>query len=140
MYNRVIRGLVPALLGIVLLAIPATHAAAQSDIAGLFAPWQNESRIEFLGDATIESAGHTHHDYSLRLDTYESQGRIELQHEHEINPTIGYQAFYLDINSNSPALPKRLFDGSFGFATPIAKVGDWLRRCRPVWDTRATSR
>src|SRR5438270_519817 len=68
----------------------------------------------------------THHDGSLRLDTYESQGRVELIHKYEINPTIGYSAFYLDINSNSPNLPRRLFGGSVGFATPIAKFGDWF--------------
>jgi hypothetical protein len=83
--------------------------------------------VEGRGDAVVQSSGHTQgSDFRLGLATYELSARVELMHEHEINPTVGFHAFYLDIRSTSPRLPSRLFNGSVGVASPIAKFGDWF--------------
>jgi len=60
------------------------------------------------------------------LGSYESQGRWELSDTYPINPSLGYDAFYLDINSKDPRLPKHLVDTSFAFGSPLAKYGDWF--------------
>ena len=116
-----------AIGALVSFAFPLSHASAQTDAGGLLSPWPTGLSMESETDAILENAGHVKEDGdSLRLGQYESQGRWKLIDTYKINPTIGYDAYYLDINSRDPRLPKHLVDASVGFATPLAKVGEWF--------------
>src|SRR4051812_9488801 len=73
---------------VVLTLCAASRARGQSDISGLFAPWHEGTRVEARGDAVVQCSGHTQgSDFRLGLATYELNARLELMHEHEINPT-----------------------------------------------------
>ena len=117
--------------GVVVLAavlLPAWRAVGQTDPGTLlFTPWTQGQAFQNNIDATVENDGHVKENgLGLRLDTYESQGRWRMEDAHQINPTLGYDVFWLDINSRDPRLPRHLMDSSIAFATPIASVGNWF--------------
>jgi len=79
--------------------------------------------LDLAGNAYFENAGHTKNaDDDFQLSLYESYGRWRLDASRKLNPTLGYRFLYLDLDNNSPVLPRRLVDQSIGFGTPFAQI------------------
>jgi hypothetical protein len=123
--RRIVIALTIGLGTIVWLSVAAQ---AQVSPSAMFQPFSTGLSFESTTDATFENAGHSQENgQSMRLDMYETQGRYEFTDAYAINPTFGWDAFYLDINPQDHALlPRRLVDTSVEFATPIAQYGKWF--------------
>lgn len=123
------RRLLPAFF-LAALALSAARAAGQpSDpLGGLLEPFPEKTDFESDSSAVVQNAGHTKgSDFGLRLSSVESAGRYQLINTYPVNPTVGYDLFYLNIDSPAPTLPRRLADVSVSFASPLAKLGeDWF--------------
>ena len=109
------------------VAVCATAAQAQTDQRLLFDEWHEGSRLELRAEArlyqgsTLSKSG-----TQASVRSYDSTGRVRLSTEHEINPSLGYDTYFLDTGNTGGILPRTLSDSSFAFATPLGNVGEWF--------------
>lgn len=108
-------------------ALCPSAALAQSGARLLLEPFPKEQAVDISADGYFLDNGHTQEadeDFSLRV--YESLGRVRLKPGDVASPRVGWEFLYLDLDTDDPSLPDQLVDQSVGFATPIAKSGDWV--------------
>ena len=108
----------------------AAGAIAQTDENLLLNPWEKSETIEARADGYLfPSASLSNQAGSLKLFEVESAGRLRFDLGYELNPTVGYDLTYLNLeqhrpNPSGPRLPHQLTDLSIGFGSPIVKIGD----------------
>lgn len=119
-------------LALLVMVLSAAPAKAQTGPQLLLKPWPDEARVEVRGEATFFGTAHGDSDdgEKVRLQIYESGGRAGLgSAEQPLN--VGYQFFYMNIDSSDVALPQRLTDQQFG-------VGFNLCECSDGWTASLT--
>jgi hypothetical protein len=109
-------------IGLVLFGILgwAGQSLAQSDPAPLLLPFDKNQNLELGGTDTIFSQGQLKGDDTpFQLRQYESEGRFRFTDVYPVNPAVGYNALFLDLDTPSEAVPRNLTDLSIGFASPL---------------------
>jgi hypothetical protein len=97
------------------------HAQTGPDL--LVRPWVDSDRFDSSTDALLENTGHTDSSTDIRLSIYHSEGRYRLFPDSVATPRFGYDATYLDIDTNDRSLPRHLENVQLGFAQPVARIG-----------------
>ena len=112
------------------LGFLASTAFAQTDESLLLTPWEKGKNIEARADAYIFPEAHLGNGAGS-LGFFESEifGRYRLDLGYEMNPSVGYDWTYLNLNQTSrsataPRLDRPLNDASIAIGSPITKVGD----------------
>jgi hypothetical protein len=102
----------------------------QTDPRLLVLPWDDAdhqavdtSTDAIFGTSLPEQEGP--HD-NVRIDEVRSYGRWRVLPDEKATPRIGYDALYIDINSADRRLPVHLFDGTIGFAQPVAEINKYF--------------
>jgi hypothetical protein len=116
---------------IVALILSASATAfAQTDENLLLTPWDKGQHLEaradgfFFPSAKIADGGG-----SLRMFETESYGRYRYDLGYQLNPSVGYNWTYLNLEQHrpspaAPVLPHQLTDLSIGVGSPITKIGE----------------
>lgn len=100
--------------------LTSTIASAQTDPAALLVPFPPSVNGQVQADALLENAGHVKKsDDDFRVSIYESQGRYQLTNQFRINPTIGYDARIINLNTKSNTVPGTLTDTGISFGSPL---------------------
>lgn len=100
-------------------------AAAQTDPSALFEPWEPHQLFNSETNLLIFDTGRLA-GKSAQLIEGESTGRWRLDQQHEINPTIGYDATWLQISNSAHIIPEHLTDLSLGIASPLGASDNWF--------------
>ncbi len=109
------------------LALFTLPAQGQTGPSLLFKPWAGEGRAEVSAQATIFDSGETDSggNDEIDLQIYESMGRFRLN-EAEASPfAVGYQLFYLNIDTSDAALPERLVDQQIAIGAELFTCDGW---------------
>ncbi len=111
----------------VLLLLITSEAGAQVGPALLFKPWEPNARIELDAQATLIGSGETDSaaDDDIDLQIYETQGRFKLNGEKASPFAIGYQLYYLNIDTDDTALPRRLVDQQIAIGAELFTCDGW---------------
>ena len=104
----------------------SASAQAQTGPDLLVKPWLPGEAVSTNTDALLEPSGTTGSGADERLSIYHSLGRWRLFPDSDATPRIGYEATYLDIDTNDHSLPRHLTSVELGFAQPVALVNDWF--------------
>lgn len=117
---------------VVVLAILAAgfHAVAQTDESLLLTPWTKGQTTEIQANGFVfPSASVADHGGSVKMFEIESFGRLRFDLGYQLNPTVGFDSTYLNIEqhnrrASAAILPHQLSDTSIGFGSPITRVGE----------------
>ncbi len=103
-----------------------TVVNAQTSAGLLIAPWQDDTYAEISAEAFIFNGGHTDSrtSDSVRLQLIEARGRAALS-PNDPHLRFGSELFYLNIDSDDPALPERLVDQSHAIGFGITQFDGW---------------
>jgi len=114
--------------GFFLLVLPVARTSAQTDPTLLVKPWDDGQAFDSSTEAVIESSAPTqeNHQFDVGLSSYHAVGRWRLFPDQQATPRLGYDISYFNINTADPALPKHLWDGTVGFAQPVAELSKWF--------------
>ena len=101
--------------------------SAQTGPTLLFKPWEPDSRLELSAQATFFNTGETDSGAADEVDLqiYESQGRFRLNDEKASPFAIGYQLYYLNIDTSDAALPERLVDQQIAIGAELFQCDGW---------------
>lgn len=105
-------------------------ALAQTDESILLSPWEKGQTFEGRADGLAFPTAKLGSDAGrLKLFESESSGRLRFDLGYDLNPTLGYDVTYLNLQQNhalptGPRLPRQLLDVSFGVGSPISKVSE----------------
>jgi hypothetical protein len=108
----------------------AWTAQGQTDENLLLNPWEKGQAVEARVDGYMfPSASLSERSGSLKLFEVESYGRYRYDLGYELNPTVGYDLTYLNLQQHHPdpsaaRLPRQLTDLSVGLGSPLTKIGD----------------
>jgi hypothetical protein len=117
----------PFVLLTLAVAFTPTRVHAQTGPQLLLEPFPKDLRLDMTADASVTAEGHAKGtDADLQIGIVEASGRFRLNPGDIASPRIGFGSRYMAIGSDLPSLPNDLYDLSIGFATPIAKVSDWI--------------
>lgn len=117
----------PLVLAVLFCALCPAASLAQTGARLLLETFPKERTLESVNDVNFMQGGHTtENEEPFRLSVYESWGKVRLQPGVFESPRVGWNFTYLELHSTDDALPERLVDQSVGFATPLAKTGDWV--------------
>lgn len=116
----------PASVGFFTVALAASAVFAQTGPELLFKPWDKGQLIEARGDAVWIGDGNLRDGSDFQLGFYETEGRARLFPDHRADPRFGYNVTYLDIDTNSAALPSNLVDTSVAFGMGLIDYNGWL--------------
>ena len=102
-------------------------ALAQTGPTLLFKPWESDSRVEVSAQATLFGSGETNSGAGddVDLQAYQSQGRYRLNEEKASPFAIGYQLYYLNIDTSDAALPERLVDQQIAIGAELFQCDGW---------------
>lgn len=115
------------LVACVWVLLAASFASAQTGPDLLVKPWLPGQYFQSYSDGLLQAAGHSDESNdTIRLSQFHTFGRYRVLPDSEATPRLGYDVSYLDIDTIDPALPKHLYDGTIGFAQPLAKVQKWF--------------
>ena len=115
---------IPAVL---IFSLAVSTAMAQTGPTLLFKPWNEGSRFEIDAQATIFNTGETDSgaDDEIDLQIYESSGRFRLNDEKASPFAVGYQFYYLNIDTSDAALPQRLVDQQVAIGAELFQCDGW---------------
>jgi hypothetical protein len=105
----------------------SARALAQTDPTLLINPWEHGQAFDTSTDAVLESSApnrETHDETGL--SSYHAFGRWRVLPDQEATPRFGYDLTYFDITTTDPALPRHLWNGTVGFAQPVADFNKWF--------------
>lgn len=107
--------------------ICAADAYSQVGPTLLFKPWEPDTRFEIGAQATVFNTGETDSGGSDEVDLqiYETQGRFRLNDEKASPFAIGYQLYYLNIDTADAALPERLVDQQISIGAELFQCDGW---------------
>jgi hypothetical protein len=112
---------------VIFLAIVARSAQAQTGVDLLVKTWGEGAAVETTSDGMLEAASHSKDDDErIRLSEYHLTGRWRIFPDQDATPRLGYDIQYFDLGTHDPALPRHLFNGTVGFAQPIAVYQKWI--------------
>ena len=109
------------------LSVMTSAAVAQTGPALLFKPWTEGSRFEFDGQVTLFNTGETDSvaEDEIDLQIYETSGRFRLNDEKASPFAVGYQLYYLNIDTSDAALPQRLVDQQIAIGAELFTCDGW---------------
>ncbi len=110
-----------AISGLSVLTLCSAVALGQSSPGPLLAPWlAADQKLELGATATYFERGHIEkQDTPFQLRQYEAAGRFRFRTDLLANPTVGFESLFLDLRTNSDAVPHNLSDVSIGAASPL---------------------
>jgi hypothetical protein len=114
---------------IVLVACSASVSLAQTDPNLLIKPWKSaQEEFDTSTEAVVEAANPSKEDHAddIQLSSYHFQGRWRLFPDQPATPRLGYDVLYFDVNTHDKALPRHLWDGTVGFAQPVAQINNYF--------------
>jgi hypothetical protein len=117
---------IAVVVSVVLTAALAGHSRAQTSASLLLKPWPTEQFVEAQADATFMERGVTDDGFDMRLNMYETYGRVRVIPGQLISPRIGYDFFAMDIDSEHPFIPNRLYDQSLAVGVAIWEYRGWV--------------
>jgi hypothetical protein len=114
-------------LGLLLVLFVNALVLAQTGPDLIVLPWEDGQAVQTSTDGLLNAQGHTREgDNDIRVSSYEAMGRWRLLPNNRATPRLGYDIQYWDIETSDPALPRKLWDMSIGFAQPVAEVNGWF--------------
>jgi hypothetical protein len=118
------------IFSVIILAVllPSSRSFGQTDPTLLVKPWEAGQAFDSSTDVVIEPSAPTqeNHQDDVGLSSYHAVGRWRVFPDAPATPRIGYDISYFNITTSDPALPKHLWDGTVGFAQPVAQVNNWF--------------
>jgi hypothetical protein len=115
-------------LPVIVLLFTSNRLLAQTDPDLLIKPWSTGQMFDTSTDAVLEAANPTsenHHD-DVQLSIYHAYGRWRVLPNVDATPRFGYDVTYVDLQTHDSALPRHLWNGTVGFAQPVAEVNKWF--------------
>lgn len=112
--------------------LSCTSARAQTGPGLLLEPFPKEQLIDASAGHLMLDDGHfKKSDQGVRLNFYESTGRVRVIPGSLISPRVGWDLEVIDVDLGSGPVaaedvPGQLTDHSIGVAFPVAKVQDWI--------------
>jgi hypothetical protein len=115
-------------LAVAIVFLLPSRGFAQTDPTLLVKPWQTGQAFDASVDAVIESSAPSreNHQNSIGLSSYQSTGRWRVLPDQKATPRLGYDVTYFNIAGGDPALPHHLWEGTVGFAQPVAEINNWF--------------
>lgn len=111
------------------LGMVATGSTAEaSSGAGLMlSPWQAEQQVELDADFFLQGKGDVRRSggESIRLNTFESTGRLRLDPTDRRSPAVGYDFYQLELSHDVGGLPERLSDQSVAVGFGLTEWEGW---------------
>ena len=105
-------------------------ALARYALSLLLAPWVKGNWIETNANTLIFPSGNLGANAgSVKMVEVEATGRYRYDLGYELNPSIGYDLTYLNLEQHhrdptGPRLPHQLTDISVGFGSPVTRIGE----------------
>ncbi|MBC8108327.1 MAG: hypothetical protein H7Z14_17205 [Anaerolineae bacterium] len=117
----------PVAVGFALAVLAGASASlAQTGPELLIKPWDNkEQLVEARADAIWLDDGKLREGGDFQLGFYETEGRARLLVGNRADPRFGYNVTYLDIDTDSGALPINLIDTSVAFGVGVLDYEGW---------------
>jgi hypothetical protein len=113
-------------LAATVIFLGAAVARAQTGPELLLKPFDNGTVVQGDGEVDIYAGDHTSNGDNIEPTIYETEGRARLLPGQRADPRIGFDANYMDLHTNDPALPPTLVDDSFGFGMGVGDFNGWL--------------
>src|SRR5215212_10227461 len=116
-----------ASVGITLAVLAgASMTFAQTGPELLIKPWDNkEQLVQARVDAIWLDDGKLREGGDFQLGFYETEGRARMFPGNRADPRFGYNVTYLDIDTDSGALPSKLVDTSVAFGVGVLDYEGW---------------
>lgn len=120
--------------GLVALASPA---AAQTGPSLMLDPFRTSDEFELnlnamlLADSQTDNLNGQGAAFDYRANIFDLSGRLRVVRADDPGfgralPRLGFATHYESLDSDDPALPEELFDGSVGFGMGVLSAGGWL--------------
>lgn len=115
-------------LTIILIALLAPGTFAQTGPDLLVKPWSEGQMFDTSTEAVLETANPTQENHAddVQMSIYQTVGSYRVLPNNEASPRFGYDLMYIDLQTHDAALPRHLWDGSIGFAQPVADFNKWF--------------
>lgn len=113
-----------AVLLSLLLTVPAL---AQTNIDLMLKPFAEKTPIDVNATTYVLSSGHTDNGNDYQLSIIDVAGRYRFAPRERYDPRIGFDATYLNFDTDNPAVPDGLFETSIavGLGVYEDKAGGW---------------
>jgi len=101
-------------------------SAYNSTLDNAMLEWTEGQNTQIFNDEFLETPSYLRNDSTpAEIGWSDTIGRVRLTDTGEYSPTVAFEAFYMNLNSHSPLLPRQLNDQSVAVGTPIGQFGDW---------------
>jgi hypothetical protein len=108
----------------------SARAFGQTDPRLLVLPWDDADHqaVDTSTEGIFGSSLPTQEDHrdDVRVSEIHSYGRWRLFPDSPATPRLGYDVLYYDIDTTDRRLPQHLFDGTVGFAQPVAEINKYF--------------